>query len=124
MKFRKALVEKKKILGQEFDIEKIAQKFDVNKDGKLDAEEFSMFLDSIEARMSFGERDKALLIKLADKDGNDVIQLGEFFAFIKTDLGLSNFMKKAEASNANDEYEEENYDNSEEVLQNSQHLKT
>lgn len=59
-----------------------------------------MFLDSIEARMSFSERDKALLVKLADKDGNDVISLGEFFGFLKTDLGMASFGKQDNPSMA------------------------
>ena len=88
----------KSILGKKFDMEEIAEKYDMNNDGVLSIEEFSYFLDDLSLQVKLNEKEKVMLLKLADKDGDGNVALDEMFSFLKADLKLDVMKKKAQPS--------------------------
>ena len=53
----------------------LIETFDTNKNGTLDGDEFRAFMESASNRVRFTEEEKHLIIKLADKDGNNVVSI-------------------------------------------------
>lgn len=67
---------------------------DLNGDGVLNKQEFDRFLDT-QQEAKFTPKEKALLYRTADKNGNGQINYEEFLEFVLQELELDKVLDKA-----------------------------
>lgn len=99
----KGIIQKAESMNRGNSIKELMNRFDTDNDGSLDEEEFQGFIDSLDMKTRFSQREKSLLLKLADKDSNGVISINEFYDFIKTELKYDKLRKADKESNLDSE---------------------